>query len=378
MNLVSLAMNFITPSIVSRIASALGIESKMAQMAISAALPSILAGIVGKSSKPDGLGQLTSMLGQQDPGLLSNLAGMIGGSDQSKLVGAGSNMLGSLLGNSALGSLAGAIGKFSGVGEAPTKSLLGMLAPVAMGTLAQQQKSQGLDAAGLARMLMGQKENIANAIPSGFGDMLKGTGLLDGFPKPSVGNIVGDAARTAGAAASSTMASAGSAARSAAQDIGSSTVKHATAPTASGLPSWLTWGALLAALLAGFYMFGPGSGRQVATPPARIMHNNVDLVPQVGNLYNGLRDTLGNVRDQASAQAALPRLQEGAKTLQDLTTLAGQMPAATRGDLGRLMQGYVPNAQNLIETALKTAGVSGVLKPVLEQILSRMVALAKG
>ena len=86
MNLVSLAMNFITPAIVSRIASALGIDSKIAQMAISAALPSILAGMVGKSSKPDGLSQLTSMLGQQDRGLLSNLAGMIGGSDQSKLV----------------------------------------------------------------------------------------------------------------------------------------------------------------------------------------------------------------------------------------------------------------------------------------------------
>ncbi len=59
MNLVSLAMNFVTPAIVSRIASALGIDSKIAQMAISAALPSILAGIAGKSTKPDGLRMLT-------------------------------------------------------------------------------------------------------------------------------------------------------------------------------------------------------------------------------------------------------------------------------------------------------------------------------
>jgi hypothetical protein len=377
MNLISLAMNFITPSIVSRIASSLGIDSKIAQMAISAALPSIFAGIVGKSAKPEGLGQLTSMLGQQDSGLLSNLAGMIGGTDQSKLVTGGSNMLGSLLGNSALGSLTGAIGKFSGMGEAPTKSLLGMLAPVAMGTLAQQQKSNGLDGAGLAKMLLGQKENIANAMPSGFGDLLKGTGLLDGFPKPSVSNVVSDTARSMGSAASSAASSAQSAARSVANDAGSA-VKHATAPTASGLPSWLTWGALLAALLAGFYMFGPGSGRKIAAPPARIVHNNVDVVPQVANVYNTLRDTLGNVRDSASAQAALPRLQDSVKALDGLNTMAGAMAPAARGDLAKLMQGYLPSLRTLIDAALKTAGVSGIAKPVLDQILNRMEGLAKG
>jgi hypothetical protein len=372
MNLISLAMNFITPSIVSRIASSLGIDSKIAQMAISAALPSIFAGIVGKSAKPEGLGQLTSMLGQQDSGLLSNLAGMIGGSDQSKLVSGGSNMLGSLLGNSTLGALTGAIGKFSGMGEAPTKSLLGMLAPVAMGTLAQQQKSNGLDGVGLAKMLMGQSENISNALPSGFGDLMKGSGLFDNLPKPAVSSIVSDTARAAGSAASAAQG----AARSAMQDA-STVVKHATVPTKTGLPSWLTWGALLAALLLGFYMFGPGSGRRIAAPPARIVHNNVDLVPQVANAYNVLRDTLGNVRDQATAQAALPRLQETARSLDSLNTLAGQMAPAVRGDLATLVQGYLPNLRLLIDAALKTAGVSAVAKPVLDQILNRVEGLSK-
>jgi hypothetical protein len=155
-------------------------------------------------------------------------------------------------------------------------------------------------------------------------------------------------------------------------------VKHATAPTASGLPGWLTWGALLAALLGAFYLFGPGSGRKIATPPARIVHNNVDLVPQVGNIYNTLRDTLGNVRDQASAQAALPRLQESAKALDSIGTLAGQMSPANRGDLSRLMQSYLPNLRGLIEGALKTAGVGGIAKPVLDQILNRVEALSRG
>ena len=302
MNLVSLAMNFITPAIVSRIASALGIDSKIAQMAISAALPSILAGIVGKSSTPSGLSQLTGLLGQQDSGLLSNLAGMIGGTDQSKLVSGGSNMLGSLLGNSALGALTGAVGKFAGMGEAPSKSLLGMLGPIAMGTLAQQQKASSLDGAGIGKLLESQKDNIFKALPAGFGDLLKGSGLLDSVTKPTVAGAAADMARSAGATAT---AAAGTA-RSAVNDA----VRHTSAPTATGLPSWLTWGALLGALLLGWYMFGPGADRRVATPPARIVHNNVDLVPQVSGIYNSLRDTLGNLKDQNSAQAALPRLQD--------------------------------------------------------------------
>jgi hypothetical protein len=369
MNLVSMAMNFITPAIVSRIASALGIDSKIAQMAIGAALPSILAGVIGKSSKPEGLSQLSSMLGQQDSGLLSGLSNMIGGADQSKLVNSGSNMLGSLLGTSVLGGLAGAVSKFSGMGEAPTKSLLGMLAPVAMGTLAQQQKSNGLDAAGLAKMLMGQKENVANAMPAGFGDLLKGTGLLDGFPKPSVSGVVADAARTAASTAGNV--------KTAAQDAGNA-VRHGVTPTATGLPSWLTWGALLGALLLGWYMFGPGSGRKIAAPPSRIVHNNVDVVPQVGSVYNTLRETMANIKDQNSATAALPRLQESARAIEGLQTISGQMTPANRGEFAKLIASYLPALRGLITTAMGTAGVSGVAKPVLDAILNRMEAMAKG
>lgn len=372
MNLVSMAMNFITPAILGRIASALGVDSKIAQMAIGAALPTILGSIVGKSSSPSGLSQLTSMLGQTDMGMLSNLAGMIGGSDQSKLVNSGSSMLGSLLGNSAVGSLAGAVGKFAGIGEGPTKSLLGMLAPVAMGTIAQQQKSNNLDGAGLARMLAGQKDNIAAAIPSGFGDLLKGSGLLDGISSgSSMGSTVRNAASTATAGASKAAYEATDHARGAVQNAG-----HA-ATASTGLPSWLTWGALLAALLAGWYLLGPGSGRRIAAPPTQIMYNNVNVASQVNGMYDGLKTTLGGIRDVASAQQALPRLQDSIKTLDGLQTLSGSMPAATRGDLASLIGSYVPHVVSLAKTTLDIPGVGGVAKPVLDQIVGKMQALAR-
>ncbi len=366
MNLVSLAMNFITPAIVSRIASALGIDSKIAQMAISAALPSILAGIASKATKPDGLATLSSILGKTDGNVLSNIGGMIGGTDQSKLVTGGTNVLTQMLGSSGLGALTGAVGKFAGMGDAPAKSLLGMLAPVAMGTLAQQQKASGLDASGLAKMLAGQSENIVKALPAGFGDILKSTGLIDSLPKAPAP----DAARPAGGTVSGASPVAP---KAAAND----TVRHATAATSTGLPSWLTWGALLAALVLGWYMFGPSGGQRVAAPPARVVHNNIDLVPQVNTMYNGLRDVLATVKDQNSAQAALPKLQDGAKFLEGLVTQSTSMAPGTRADLAALIANYLPEVRRLITQALGNSTVGTVAKPVLDLILARLETLAR-
>lgn len=366
MNLVSLAMNFITPAILTRIASALGIDSKIAQMAIAAALPTILGSIAGKAAKPEGLNQLSGMLGQLDPGLLSGFGNLVGGTDQSKLVNAGSNMLGSLLGNSAVGSLTGALGKFAGMGEAPTKGLLGMLAPVALGTIAQQQKASGLDVAGLGKMLAGQKDNISAAIPAGFGDLLKGTGLLDGLSLPSGGAAA--AKVTTAATGAATTAAASTAARSAAATV--------APPKPSGIPSWLTWGALLAALVAGWYLLGPGARTMTTAVPA-IMHNNVNVAGEAANVYAALRDGLGGMKDQASAQSALPKLQDASKRLTALQATASQMPQSTRGELAKLIAGYLPQIKALAQTAMNAAGVSGIAKTIVDQILNQMEALAK-
>jgi hypothetical protein len=66
--------------------------------------------------------------------------------------------------------MAQTIGKFAGVGEGASKSMLGMLGPVVLGALGQQQRSAGLDANGLMSLLTSQKDQIAAAIPSGLAD----------------------------------------------------------------------------------------------------------------------------------------------------------------------------------------------------------------
>jgi hypothetical protein len=98
--------------------------------------------------------------------MLASITSSLAGSAQ--LAEKGSGLLASLLGGGALTQLATAVGKFAGIGEGPTRTVLGLLTPLILGVLGREQRVAALDANGLARMLTGQKEQIAAALPSGF------------------------------------------------------------------------------------------------------------------------------------------------------------------------------------------------------------------
>ena len=400
MNIVSLAMNMLTPAIIGRIATALGINPTIAQMAVTAAIPAIFGGIAGKAAQPAGLGVLTGLLGQQNPSMLGNLASMIGGGNQSSLVSGGTSALNALFGNSTADALAGAISKFAGVPAAGSASLLGMLAPVALGTLAQQQKSAGLDAGGLASLLAGQKDNIAAAMPKGFGDLLKGSGLLDGMAPsapsmgtPSMSSVAAAAASTAaaagmsaksavtGAASGVTQAASATASRVGAgmQDAGRAAASHIpSAPTApsGGMMKWLPLLAALAAAVLGYSFWQTSRGPAVST--SKIMYNNVDVGAKASSLYEGLKTSIAGIKDEASATASLPKLREHVGALGDMRDIAEKLPADSRKSLAGIFQGLVPGLEGLVITALKAPGASDVVKPVLEQVIERMKGLAKG
>ena len=177
-NLLSLVMQTLTPDVIAKIASVLGIDRNLAQRAIGGAVPSLLAGLADIGSTPSGARQLSNVVAQQ-PGPLDSLKSMLGGGDQQPIADAGSNMLAGLFGGGAFDTLTATIGKFTGLSNGTTKAILGMLAPVLLGTLGQQQRSAGLDAAGLGSMLASQKDQFAAAIPSSLADRLSDAGLVD-------------------------------------------------------------------------------------------------------------------------------------------------------------------------------------------------------
>jgi len=175
-NIVSAVSRFLTPELVGKIASASGIDRSTAQSAVGACVPAILSGLSDLASKPGGARQLADAIAEQPAGLLNNLAATLGGSAQSAEKGGG--LLASLLGGGVLNTLVSTLGRFIGIGEGSTRTLMGLLTPVVLGVLGREQRAAGLEAGGLARMLMGQKDQFSAAMPSGLSDLLGSKGRM--------------------------------------------------------------------------------------------------------------------------------------------------------------------------------------------------------
>jgi hypothetical protein len=107
MNLVSLIMKFLTPDMIGRIASALGLNQTDTSSAIGTAVPALLAALTGVATQPGGPQKLADAA-KQEVGTLDKFASMLGTSGQTSVVQRGSQMLASLLGNRDQSALANA------------------------------------------------------------------------------------------------------------------------------------------------------------------------------------------------------------------------------------------------------------------------------
>ena len=179
-NLVSYMMQFLTPDMIGRIAGALGLNRNDAQSGVTAVVPALLAAFSGLADKPGGAQSLVNTVKQQS-GVLDNFAGMIGGNNLSSFIERGSSLLTSLLGSHDQSALTGAVARSAGLGQNKATSLLGMLAPVVMGLIGRQIGTRGVDIGSLTSLLASQKEQIAQALPNGLGELLDRTGLSSGL-----------------------------------------------------------------------------------------------------------------------------------------------------------------------------------------------------
>ena len=177
-NLVASATKLITPELTSRIASMLGIDQSSIEKAISAGVPGLLAAFTALVSRPGGTTRLADAVTQQQPGALANISGA-GVAGQRDMIDSGLGTLSSLLGGSSVSTLAQTIGRYAGIGEIGSKGLLGLLGPVVLGVLGQQQRASGLDASGLAQLLQSQSGNVTRAMPQGFARQLNEAGIVD-------------------------------------------------------------------------------------------------------------------------------------------------------------------------------------------------------
>lgn len=374
-DLISTITQALTPDTLKRIAATLSIDKVPLEKAVSVGIPALLAAFSSRAATPEGAASLSDAVAKQQPGALPNL---VGGSSPAALIDSGRNALNSLLGGSSTNALSAAIDKFAGVGSAGAKAVLGLLGPVVMSALGQQQKSTGQS---VSQLLAAQKDNILRALPSGFAKNLGGTGILDG--------VMDHAGNMAQAGAGSGYGR-------------TSPATYASKPQGSGAGWLLPAIALLALCGLAWYVLSSLSNQRTAaidsTPPVTtaqapsaggvtapglaafdqlkgVKLGDVDVGTQLANAVGGLRTSLDRVTDEASARAAIPALTEAGNEFDKLSGLTDQLPADAQKTVASAITAAQPTLSQMFNRVLAIPGVGDIVKPVVDQIRSKLDAM---
>lgn len=176
--LVDTILGLVTGEFTRKAAGFLGESPENTQKAVTGAVPALLASVLQKVSSPQGAKDVFDLLGagKHDGGILSNLASLTaGGADTDRALKTGQSLLATLLGSKSAGA-ASLISNLSGLKSSSATSLLSMVAPILFGVLGKESASRGLNASGLANLLISQKKDILDRAPAGLAGVL---GLAD-------------------------------------------------------------------------------------------------------------------------------------------------------------------------------------------------------
>lgn len=376
-NLISSIMQFVTPDLIAKIASAVGIDRNVAQKAIAAGAPAILAALASLASKPGGAQQLSSALTQLKQTMPDTLVNSIGGSGQSAVAEEGADLLSTLLGSSGLNSLTSAMGAYTGISQGKSATLLGFLAPLVMGAVGQYQRKTGPSSAGLAELLTSQKSQIASALPADFVDDLNDSGFMDTLDRSlrSSAEAASTASRRVGGMAEDSMR----------------TASRAATATSQRMPTWPYWLAGLAIVAGlGWYVLREQEGARLAeqtTPPAAPAGETVgrgtpnqmvaDLSGQLTTSMGAMQTTLQDIRDSASAQAAMPKLQQMTAELEKINNAAAQLPPEARKMIAARVAPVMPAFNQLCEKVLAIPGVASIARPHIDSMRQTLDTMSR-
>ena len=129
----------------------------------------------------------------------------------------------------------------------------------------------------------------------------------------------------------------------------------------------------IAALLV-YFLTKPAEqvAQQGTTIAQSLVVGGVDVSKQITDSVANLRNTLGGVTDAASAQAALPKLQDITKQIDQIDGLIGQMTPEQKKLLAGIVNPLMPTINQLFDKVLGIPGVSEVLKPTIDLLKAKL------
>ncbi len=339
-NLVDLIKDQVGDAIVGQIGELLGENKDVTTKAVGGALPGLLDGLLNSVGGSNGGNVLASALNDADDSLLDNLSGILGGANTGSLIETGTKMLGSVLGNNALGGIIGALTGFSGMKRGSTNSLMGLIAPIVFGIIKRKLLgSGGINAGSIVDMLTGQKDNIAKAMPAGF----------DSYLNPS----------------------------------------SQPAPQAPVEKQGSSFGKLLPLILIGGLLwmgYNYFTGQNTQNPATETTGSAVESLDQINtvnigneltNIFGSTTDALGNITDIDSAKAAVPALTDASGKLGSLSSMFEQLPGPAKTAVSTIASNGMGSLQAVIDKVAQIPGVGPIIKPITDGLMEKLALFAQ-
>ena len=374
MNIIERIESQLDDRFINAVSTETGLGPEETRTGTRAAVPALLASLMSAISKPAGAKALGSVM--KDQNMLGNVSSMLTGSGTRSLMSTGVNALTSLLGEGKLAGLSNAIGSFAGVGPSQSRSLIGMLFPVALGVLGQGQRgTPSVD--GILRTLRGQRNEIADAMPASVASSLHSTGLLDALEEEP-------ATRRSAASATAT---------STTSTTSATTPRYATAstrpPERKGSRFWpIAAGlAVLALAVWGLTRFMDNEpDRQIAADRASestqvaalgdsdidLSVGNVDLRQQMTSVVDRASQSLQGVTDEDSARAALPTLAELNGDLDNMTPLVDRLPEPARNAFAQIARSGHGRLEAEVDRIESIPAVPDNVKQVVRELSGKL------
>lgn len=332
-NLLDMLKDNISGDMISQASKFLGENESGVKSAMSDVMPSVLGSMINFGSTDSGAGKMMNMLkdGNHDGGILDNLGGLFGGGNAtSGLVNTGSSLLKGMMGQSMLGSVIDMVSSRSGVSKSSSSSLMGMIAPIAMGMIGRYAKNKALDAVGLGSFLRGQRSGVMGALPSAISN------LMGGNDKMNVRETAGNVTR----GATNTVKNTGRAAANATTEVAEK--------ASGGIGRILRWAIPIVAILGLLSWFGLRTGVDaIDNAGDKIVNTTGNVVDKTKDVAAGAADATKNAAAGAAdmAKDAGNAVVDAGKGALDATTAAARKALDgvkfTAGSIGEGMANFM-------------------------------------
>jgi len=93
---------------------------------------------------------------------------------------------------------------------------------------------------------------------------------------------------------------------------------------------------------------------------------------EIGGIFSGATDTVSGITDVASAEAAVPALNDISDKVDGLSGMMDQVPEAARGPLSGILENNMGTLTGLLDKANEIPGVSGVIGPITGPLMEKL------